>query len=334
MTRRSLLLLLSCLLAAVPLATPANPATDTPPEPLLVRIGMVTVGTDDIDGFAGVYADWLGYEIVERGRIAPALAASWGAPDTAGREYVLLRGQGSDDVMLRVVDVDVPAAHRSMTTTGWSVIEFLVEDPDAAYEQLLDSPFRHIGGPANLGGGTSSIRAVQFTGPASVALYLTADTAPAESARLPRATAFIGRPFIMVLATTDPDGTDAFYRDRFRLGGYPPRPVNVGVVARALGLPDDHLTPLGLAMAAEPGNAIEIDGYPAGTPSRPRAPGQLPPAVAITSFVVESLDEIDVEFIEAPAVLYEGRRAATFVGPAGELTELIELTGAGEEERP
>ncbi|MFT7287742.1 MAG: hypothetical protein ACI87W_001857 [Halieaceae bacterium] len=181
--------------------------------------------------------------------LACALAISTLA--AAGKEGPLLRSAGTPGVWLRVVDVDVPQPHETMTTAGWSVIELLVEDPDAVYQHLLDSPFRPIGGPANL-----------------------------------------------------------------------------GVVAKALGLPDDHMTPLGRAIGAESFNAIEIDGYPAQAKSRPVAPGQLPPAYAMASFPVKSLDDPDIEFIQPPAVLYGGRRAAAFVGPAGELIELIE-TGAG-----
>ena len=44
----------------------------------------------------------------------------------------------------------------------------------------------------------------------------------------------------------------------------------------------------------------------------------------MTSFSVDDLDALDLDFIGPPTVLYEGMRAATFVGPAGELTELIE----------
>lgn len=316
------------LLLACALAIPSLAAVAGEEDPLLLRIEIVTVGTDDLAGFASLYQRWLGYEAVESGQVSPALAASWGTPQSAGRDYRLLRSAGTSGVWLRVVDVDVPQPHEAMTTVGWSVIELLVEDPDAVYQHLLDSPFRHIGGPANLGGGTSSIRATQFVGPAAVTTYLTADTATADTALLPRANSFIDRPFIVVLATWDPTGTDSFYREKFQMGGYPPQPANVGVVANALGLPDDHMTPLGLAIGAESFNAIEIDGYPAQAKARPVAPGQLPPAFAMASFAVKSLDDLDIEFIQPPAVLYGRRRAATFVGPAGELTELIE-TGAG-----
>lgn len=290
---------------------------------------MVTVGTDDVARFRELYEKWLHYETAAAGKISPALAASWGTPASADRDYALLHSAGTPDVWLRVVEVDVPQPHRAMTTYGWSVIEFLVEDPDAVYRHLAESPFSHIGGPANLGGGTSSIRATQFVGPASVATYFTADTAAEESAYLPRAKSFVDRPFIMVLATPDANGTDAFYRNTFSLGGYPPRPVAIGVVNDALGLPPEHETPLGLATGAEPVNAIEIDGYPADAQLRPRAPGQLPPAVAIVSFAVRSLDGLDIDFIRPPAALYDGRRAATFIGPAGELTELIEVGPEG-----
>jgi catechol 2,3-dioxygenase-like lactoylglutathione lyase family enzyme len=297
--------------------------------PVLLRIQVVTVATDDVPRFRALYERWLDYEAVESGQVAPQLARSWGAPASAGRDYVLLRSAGTPDVMLRVVDVDVPRPHEAMTTFGWSVIEFLVQDPDAVYERLLASPFRHIGGPANLGGGTSSIRATQFVGPAAVASYFTADTAPQESAFLPRAKSFIGRPFIIVLATPDADTTDRFYRETFQLGGYAPQPTRIGVVNAALGLADDHETPLGLATGAEAVNAIEIDGYPEEASRRPRAPGQLPPAIAMVSFAVKSLDGLDIDFIEPPAPLYGDRRAATFIGPAGELTELIEFGPEG-----
>ena len=300
-------------------------ATDeAPPPPLLERIEIVTIGADNIAAFTADYERWFEYTVAETGRISAALAASWGTPATAGRAYALLHSRGAEDVWLRVVDVDVPEAHKAMTTLGWSVVEFLVENPDAIYAHLSQSSFRHIGGPANLGGGASSIRATQFIGPAAVAVYLTADTAPPDSALLPRAKSFIDRPFIVVLATDDAVATDRFYRSRFRLGGYPPRPVNVGVVAAALGLPSDHTMPLGLAAAAQQGNFIEIDGYPRTATPRPRAAGQLPPGVAMVSFSVGNLDALNVPYLAPPRANYRGRRAAAFIGPAGELTELIE----------
>lgn len=174
-------------------------ATDeAPPRARLERIEIVTIGADNVAAFTAAYERWFDYRVAQTGRISAALAASWGAPATAGRAYALLHSRGAEDVWLRVVDVDVPAASKAMTTLGWSAVEFLVQNPDAVYAHLSPSPFRHIGGPANLGGGASSIRATQFIGPAAVAVYLSADTAPPHSALLPRAKSFIDRPFIVV----------------------------------------------------------------------------------------------------------------------------------------
>jgi catechol 2,3-dioxygenase-like lactoylglutathione lyase family enzyme len=318
-----LLIVLLTLSAASGAAEPEKPA------PTLLRIQMVTIGTDDLTRFRDLFETWFRYETVETGQVAPALARSWGTPATAGRDYALMHSVGSPEIVLRVIDVDVPQPHRAMTTLGWSVIEFLVEDPDAVYRHLLESPFRHIGGPANLGGGSSSIRATQFLGPAAVAIYLTADTASIEEASLPRAESFIDRPFIVVLASPDATSTTAFYRETFNLGGYGPSPVQINAVNAALRRDAAEKTPLGLATANEPGNAIEIDGYPIDAAQRPQAPGQLPPAVALVSFAVISLDGLPVEFIKPPTPLYGGRRAATFKGPAGELTELIEIGSDG-----
>ncbi|MDX2224455.1 MAG: hypothetical protein SFV21_17010 [Rhodospirillaceae bacterium] len=308
--------------AAMPAWAQSTPAAAI--EPLITRIKIATVGAKDVEATAKLYAEWLDYTVIERSTVSQAMADSWGTPKTAGKPFVLMHGKGSPDVYFRVVQADAPGGYKAMTTFGWNSIEVLVEDPDKVYEKLKNSPFRHVGGPANLMGGTSSIRAVQFVGPSEETFYFTADTAPADKAVLPRAKSFIDRTFIMVLAGPDADALSKFYTETFLMGGYPPRPVPIDIIAKAQGLPLDHQFPLGLARAAEPGNNIEIDGYPASAKARPRADGQLPPGVAMSSFNVNSLDGLKVSFIKPPAKLYGEKRAATFIGPAGELTELIE----------
>jgi hypothetical protein len=115
-----------------------------------------------------------------------------------------------------------------------------------------------------------------------------------------------------------------FYLENFLLRGGPPNPTTIDIIAKAQGLPADQKFMLGLVRMAEKGNNIEIDGYPPSAKSRPRADGQLPPGVAMTTFNVNTLDGLKVKFIQPPAKLYGPKRAATFIGPAGELTELIE----------
>ena len=72
---------------------------------------------------------------------------------------------------------------------------------------------------------------------------------------------------------------------------------------------------------------IEIDQIDAAEP-RPKAVGKLPAGIAMISYEVESLAELDIEWLAAPTRLqqqpYLGRLAACCLGAGGELLELIE----------
>jgi catechol 2,3-dioxygenase-like lactoylglutathione lyase family enzyme len=308
-----------------PAPTPAPAATPAPAvTPLISRIKIATVGAPDVAAIEKLYTEWLGLKVVEKGKVSPAMAKSWGAPKAAGKPFVLMSSASSPDVFIRAVQTDMVQGYKAMTTHGWNAIEILVEDPDKVYERLSKSPFVHVGGPKNLNPPFNSIRATQFKGPAEEILYFTAEQGDFAKSPLPPAKSFIDRPFIMVLAGPDANAMVKFYMDTFLMRGGPPNPTTIDIIAKAQGLPADHQFPLGLVRAAEKGNNIEIDGYPPSAKPRTRAEGQLPPGVAMTSFNVNSLDGLKVDFIAPPAKLYGDKRAATFIGPAGELTELIE----------
>lgn len=322
MLRRHLLatILLGAATATTTVAQTPAPAVD----PLLTRIKSATIGVPSVAQIEELYGKWLDFKVQERGTVSEGMAKSWGTPKTSGRKFITMHSAGTKDVYIRAIEVDSVPGYKAMTTWGWNSIELIVEDPDKAYEKLTASPFRHVGGPANLGGGASSIRAVQFAGPAEEVLYLTAETGDRSKSTLPIPQSFIDRPFILILAGPDAMAISKFYTETFLMGGYPPRPTPINIIAQAQGLPADHQFQLGLARAQERGNNIEIDGYPSSTKQRPRADGQLPPGNAMATFSVNSLDGLRVKFIAEPVKLSNGRRVATFVGPAGELTELIE----------
>ena len=128
----------------------------------------------------------------------------------------------------------------------------------------------------------------------------------------------------MVLAGPDITELENFYVGTFNLNPEPHRDYNLDLVSQAQGQPAGTTYPLGLLRLGERGNNIELDEYPAGTSARPSADGQLPPGVAMTTFSVEDLSAIDIDFIADPVIDNGGKRAATLIGPAGELTELIE----------
>ncbi len=309
--------------AQTPTAAPAT--TPTPAvTPLITRIKMATIAAPDVNLIEKLYTEWLGYKVVEKSKVSEAMAKSWGAPKVAGRPFVMMSSAGTPDVYIRAVQIDAVPGYKAMTTHGWNSIEIIVEDPDKVFEKLSKSPFKHVGGPKNLNPPYDSIRATQFVGPAEETLYFTAEKGDISKSPLPAAKSFIDRPFIMVLAGPDAGVLNQFYMDTFLLRGGAPYPTTIDIIAKAQGLPADQKFMLGLVRMAEKGNNMEIDGYPASAKARPKAEGQLPPGVSMTSFNVNSLDGLKVKFIQPPAKLYGEKRSATFIGPAGELTELIE----------
>lgn len=300
--------------------------------PLLQRFDIATIAAQDLDWVETHYGQSFDYRVRERGTVSPELAASWGAPAVAGRRYILMSPDSAPNVFVRAVESPRVEGYRALTSFGWNAIEIVVDDPDALFDSVRDSPFRVIGEPKPLAT-IPSIRAFQVVGNDEEVLYLTAETGDRSRSVLPDPKGRIGRIFIMVLAATNPRATLDWYAERFALqpGALRARPNPM--INRAQGI--DLATPLPIATArlAEHGNLIEFDGYSANAIVRPVATGELPPGVAMTSFAVRDLDEIKVEWITPPArysgAAYEGRRAATTRGPDGELIELIESAPSG-----
>ena len=294
------------------------------PSSALRRIKIATVGAPDVAELERWYVEWLRYQVVERGKVGEALASSWGAPASAGRDMLLLAPENGGDVYIRAVEIDPVPDYRPMTSFGWNSIEIIVDDVYALSEALEGSPFKVIGEPHSLGGGFASIHAMQVVGPAQEVLYLTCETGDREKSTLPLPGSFVDRPFIMILAGPDIEAMAGFYVDHFAMARIPNFTSSLSIASRAMNLPPDYVFTLGLLRGRERGNNIELDEYPASAGDREHREGQLPPGVAMTSFSVDSLDGFDLPFISPPQALYGDARAATFVGPAGELTELIE----------
>ena len=290
--------------------------------PKLKRFKIATIAVPDVDAIEPLYNDWLGYAVVERGTVPNDLAASWGAPKSGGRPYIVMQPESGTDVFIRAVEIDPVPEYKAMTTWGWNAIEIICDDPDAAYDKLIDSPFTHLGGPAGLTN-YPSIRATQFKGVAEDVLYLTAETGDRTNSLLPRPGAFVGRIFIMVVAGPDIQALQDFYADAFDMERGPIRNSPVDLINVAQGLPLGSERPLTTLRLAQHGNLFELDGYGDHTGPRSNNDGQLPPGVAITSVTTENLDDIDLDFITEPVATPYGR-AVTVIGPAGELLELIE----------
>ena len=292
--------------------------------PVVSRIKYCTIGARDIEAVERQYTQWLGYSVVERSKVSTPMATAWGVPKTAGKPFVLMRPATGEDVLIRAVETMPVDGYRPMTTWGWNSFEIIVNDVDALHERLQASDFRHIGGPANLRGGTSSIRASQYIGAGEEVLYFNCETGDREKSPLPDPGEDVGRTNIVVHAGPNADESIAFYSKAFGLAEGVSRPTTTGVLARQQGLPEDTEYRTGFSWLREPGNAIQFDQYLEGSGPRPSVDGYLPPGNAIVSFNVDDLDKVKVDYITDPITEYFGNRSAVFVGPAGELVELIE----------
>ena len=298
------------------------------PVPLLKRLKINTVAAPDIVAVENWYTQWLDYSVCERGNVSEPLAASWGAPAMAGRSYLLMQPASGADVFIRAVEIDPVAGYKPMTTLGWNAFEIIIDDVYKLNERLVNSPFEIIGEPASLGGDLDFIHAMQVEGPGGDILYLTCDRVRAPDTLLPEPGAFVGRPFIVVLAGTGVEAVQDFYSHRFAMKREDDLQTTIGVLARMQGLPEDHVYDMGFMALAQPGNFIEFDGYDRGRGQRPQTTGQLPPGCSTVSFSVDDLDAFDLDFVgDAVAdesMAYGGARARTARGPVGELVELVE----------
>lgn len=291
---------------------------------IMSRIKYATLGAPDLAAVEEAYTKWLGHTVVERSTVSEEMANSWGTPNTAGRPFVLMRPMTGEDVMIRAVETEPSPGYAPMRTLGWTSFEIIVNDVDDLHTRLVDgSPFKHIGGPENLAGG-STIRASQYIGPAGEVLYFNCETGDRDASNLPPPGDDVGRTNIVILASKDLDVTMPIYRETFGLGQGFVMPTPNKIVAEAQELGDDAMFRLGFITMRERGNAIHFDEYTDGSDLRQTADGMLPQACAMVTFNVDSLDAVNADFIAEPITEYGGMRSAVFKGPAGELVELIE----------
>ncbi len=288
----------------------------------LKRITMATIGAPNVAQVKAWYTQWLDYQVADEGRVPEAWAASWGAPTSAQRPYVVLGPASGEDVFVRAVEIDPVPEFKTLTTHGWAAIEITVADVDAVMKKLEGSPFRVIGLPRALTA-DSPIRAMQVVGPGEEVLYLTGNVGDRAVSNHPEPQTLIDRVFIMVLAAPDLAALKKFYLDRFTLGDQGDLSFPIQALSNAQGLPAEHNYKLSVLVASERGNKLELDEYGPEFGPRPGPADQMPPGVAMTTFEADSLDDLNVDFITPPSPLYDVYTTATFFGPAGERTELM-----------
>lgn len=293
------------------------------------RIGpirCVTIAAPELQYMVDTYRLYLGYELVDHGRVPPALAAVWGKPALAGRRYALMLPAGEGQTSIRFVESKPSPAYVPFRHMGWNAAEIMVQDTDAVARKLEGSPFQVIGPPADLSF-TDKIRAMQVLGPSRESLYLTSFKEKMAEFDTPDANHFVDRVFIVIAGGTSVADLNAFYHRHFDVAIAPVVPAVISVISRAHGLPADTKHDLA-ALALSGQSYIEADTMPPGTLPRVAEADELPPAISMVSFGIDRLPASGLDWVAPPTTLslapYHGRNVAVCTGAGGELIELIE----------
>lgn len=294
---------------------------------MLRAIRIVTLTVSDLIEAESAYADWLGYQRMERGHIDEELANCWGTPLVEGSPYGMLRSPAGSEVILRLIERPLTPGFAPLQNHGWNANEILVLDPIALEQRLRkpDSPFEVIGASAPLDSNPRII-AMQAIGPNRELNYFT--RIPPEGGTFIKhsARAFVDRSFIMVVGGPSMPALREFYGQKLGMPVTDPFDSRVAVLNAALSLPADHRVALAL-VPLSPSFVLELDEYPSSTTARPCRQGDLPPGIAMVSFIADKLDD-RLPWRSLPRELsgtpYSDRRVGVIVGAAGEWIELIE----------
>lgn len=291
------------------------------------RIKCGTASTPDLDAALADYRDLLGLRLVEQDRVPEDLAASWNAPDVAGRQYALLQPQSGAECFIRLVEAPLHPDFVPTRTYGWAAFELTVKDVYGLAERVKNSGFEIVGPPKPVDGLPYFVP-MQVLGRGREMLYFNQVAMDTPSSDLPKARSDVDHIFIVVLATPDRPRTLDHLKSRLNLDEGGSYTINYTMINKAFSLADGTQSTITMVQKARL-PICEVDGYPAAATQRPRHDGLLPPGNSIVTLAVDSLDRVSVDLIAKPkrrhGPLYGGHRTATTVGSAGELLELIEL---------
>lgn len=275
---------------------------------------------------AARYARWLDYTVVEDGIIGEDLAASWQAPASAGKRYVVMRPASGSDVFLRFVEGDPVPDYAPIRTYGWAAIEICVTDVEAVNQRMLASEFEVIGPPKALDG-FPTVKPMQVRGPDLETVYLTEIRVNGPEHGLPTPRSLVDRPFILVLACSDLTASIEWVREVLGLDMIDSVAIHYSMISLAFALPEGEKVEL---VTAKFGGEtfLELDQYPQAATARPQVPGALPPGVAICTINFPDFTRLEGHWAVPPQVregpLYGGARVGLLRMPDGALLEVIE----------
>ena len=291
--------------------------------------GTILGGLSVVPDLAAALADYqgvLGLDLLHQGPLPADLAASWGCPASAGAGHAMLRPKSGADCWFRLVEQPDHPAFVPTTSYGWGAFECSVQDVFGWPGRLRGSGFAVVGEPRKLAGMDAFVP-MQVLGRGREMVYLNEVFGNMANTDLPRAASLTDRIFIVILAAPSRAESCRWYHERLGLDLADTFELPYQMINNAFGLPADHITALTMIQAGRM-PIIEVDDYPPQAGPRQRHAGMLPPGNALVTLAVRDLDACAVDWIAPPmhrdGPLYQGRRAATTRGLAGELLELVE----------
>ncbi|WBH18000.1 hypothetical protein [Sphingomonas radiodurans] len=292
--------------------------------------GRIIGGLSTVPDLAGAltdYRDALGLMVVEHGVIDAGLAASWGCPAAAGARFATLAPTSGAPCHVRLVEQPLRSDFVPARTYGWAAYEITVQDVFGWPARLAGSGFDIVGLPKEIPGLPYFV-AMQMLGRGREMVYLNEVRQDTPTSDLPRAASSVDHLFIVILATPDRATTMRWYEERLGLEEGGTYTIPYSMINNAFALDPATLTTISMAQAGRM-PIVEIDDYPAQAGPRARDDGRLPPGNALVTLAIDSLDGRGLDFVAPPVArdgpFYGRRRAATVVGPAGELLELVEI---------
>ncbi len=294
----------------------------------IIRASTLTVS--DLERSKSLYSEWLGYAVVEGGRISDDLAKSWGTPKTAGQPYAVMQPESGADVFLRFIEQPTVEAYKALRSFGWAAIEICTQDTPKVAAKMEESPFEIIGPPAEIAG-LPAIFPMQVKGPDDEIVYLTQIRDNLPEYDLPRAGSLIDKLFILVMACSDIKRSNEWLQKHIMISAGREMDINYTMINKAFGMADGTQTTIGTLMH-ERDCFLEVDQYPEGTIDRPTHDGMLPPCAAIGTFIHPNFDRLmeinKGHWISEPVtrsgVIYKNKRVGTLRAPDGTLIEMVD----------
>ena len=288
--------------------------------------GLSTV--PDLDTALTCYRDILKLDLVHSGPLSRDVAESWGTPASAGARHAVLQPKSGSACWFRLVEQPDYAEFMPTTTFGWGAFECTVEDVYGWPARLATTPFTIVGEPRALPGMDAFVP-MQALGPGREMVYLNQVFGDMINTDLPRAGSITDRIFIVILGAPDRAASCNWYCERLGLELADTYEIPYQMINDAFGLPAESITAMTMIQAGRM-PIVEVDDYPPQARPRGRHPGMLPPGNALVTLAVRDLGACNVDWVTPPACregpLYAGRRAATTIGLAGELLELVEVS--------